>query len=163
MKRDKRFVVFRESSQDINNTIKYYLAHPFDSRHRIRKWELKIERETGIELINPFFDIPYLDNIPEEASREVRYKDINENWLIHRDVGNIARVDVKGIIAVIDGALSYGTIQEMVYTKMLGKDCLSLITNGHNYHPWLKYHSTKIFTKRKELEEFLKCQKKKLK
>ena len=33
----------------------------------------------------------------------------------------------------------------MVYTKQAGKEVFSVITNGHEKHPWLKYHSDKIF------------------
>ena len=42
--------------------------------------------------------------------------------------------------------ISYGTIMEIVYAKINNKPVYSLITNGHDNHPWLKYHSKKIFT-----------------
>ncbi len=36
--------------------MKFYLAHPLKIRHEIRERELEFEKNTGIELINPFYD-----------------------------------------------------------------------------------------------------------
>jgi hypothetical protein len=35
-----------------------YLAHNFESRKTIRKWELKMEGRYNINLDNPFYDNP---------------------------------------------------------------------------------------------------------
>jgi hypothetical protein len=37
--------------------MKLYLAHPFLDRYEIRLWEDTFEYRTGIELVNPFYDV----------------------------------------------------------------------------------------------------------
>lgn len=138
--------------------MKLYLAHPFDSRHKIRKWELRIEKMTGIELVNPFFDIERPDEgiiYNPKTTREERYA-IDETYatvLVERDIEQIKNCD--GIIAIVDGSRSYGTIQEMVYAKIMDKHCLAMISNGQSGHPWLRYHSAMIFESLENLERFL--------
>lgn len=134
----------------------YYLAHPFDERHNLRIWELGIERTTGINLINPFYDVNRDDVIKIDEGRNKRYEKLNPRELVLRDVGQIMKAKT-GTIAFVTGALSYGTIQEMVYTKLFKKELLSVITNGHENHPWLRYHSDRIFTDIRKLEKYLKC------
>jgi len=132
--------------------IDLYLSHPFDSRKYIRKWELEFEKKTGINLINPFYD--NLSKEEEERineGRTARYRRNDERELIHRDITNILLS--KGIISIVDGNLSYGTIQEMVYAYLNHKLVFSVINNGHHNHPWLRYHSDKIFKSLQELEE----------
>jgi len=143
--------------------IKYYLAHPFDSRFKMREWELKIEEELGIEIINPFFDVERKDKdileakgitLTSQATRKERYglSDDDCAELVGRDIDLICQAD--GMIAIIDGSLSYGTIQEMVYARLCGNPVYSVILNGHIGHPWLRYHSTKVFSALEELEEY---------
>ena len=59
---------------------------------------------------------------------------------------------------MVNDKRSYGTIQEMVYSHIFKKPNYCLVTNGHENHPWIRYHSTKIFTKLKDLEKFLEEQ-----
>ena len=59
------------------------------------------------------------------------------------------------MVAIVNGDLSYGTIQEMVYATLSDVPVYAIVTNGHEKHPWLVYHSTQIFTSREEFEEFL--------
>ncbi|MDO8517416.1 MAG: hypothetical protein Q7S33_04820 [Nanoarchaeota archaeon] len=134
----------------------YYLAHPFDSRKQIRDWELGFEKRTGISLLNPFYDDSRRTDVEKiDAGRNERYEKLDEKELVERDIGHIKQKSVKGIIAFVNGDLSYGTIQEMVYAKSYNKLVYSVISNGHENHPWLKYHSTKIFKSKDELETFL--------
>ena len=132
-----------------------YLAHPFDSRHEMREWELEFEKRTGINLKNPFYDGGERTDIERaDADRGVRYETLDPDELIPRDVGNIAGED--GMVAFVTGDLSYGTIKEMVYAKVVyRKPVLSVVTNGHENHPWLRFHSTELFTDREALERFL--------
>lgn len=141
-----------------------YLAHPFNSRFVMRIWELSTERLLGIEIINPFFDVVREDKeiIDEKdvmlealATRKERYGLTDEQCatLVERDVAMIGKAD--GIIAIVDGSLSYGTIQEMVYAKALEKPVYAVISNGHIGHPWLRYHSTETFATLGELRGYL--------
>jgi len=107
----------------------YYIAHPSDSRQRIRKWELKIEKKLGITLLNPFYDTGKQDAKDIDAGRLARYQ-IDPKKIVEGDVDWIKRS--KGLIAFITGDLSYGTIQEMVYGKLNNKPVYSVITNGHD-------------------------------
>jgi nucleoside 2-deoxyribosyltransferase len=141
-----------------------YLAHPFDSRHDMREWELLIEKYYPIDIINPFFDVEREDqNIVDEkdetlsslATRKDRYGLTDEQCatLVRRDVMLISQSD--GVIVIIDGSLSYGTIQEMVYAFHWDVPVYSVITNGHIGHPWLRHHSRRTFLSLDELEEYL--------
>lgn len=131
----------------------FYLAHPFDSRYKVRKWELGIEERTGIVLLNPFYDAERRDIERIDLGRSERYKE-DPNEIVERDLNAIK--DSRGVVAIVDGSLSYGTIMEMAYAKaVFRKIVLSLITNGHAEHPWLKYHSSEIFKSFKALEKRL--------
>lgn len=130
--------------------MKLYLAHPVDSRGSVRLWELDFEFRSGIILVNPFYDIPKPHK--PNATREELYE-IASEISVERDIETIENSD--GLVAIIDNNLSYGVPQEMIYARLVNKSVYSLITNGQEKHPWLRYHSTKIFTSYKELEEFL--------
>ncbi len=92
-----------------------YLAHPYDSMDKVRKWELEFEKKSGIELINPFFDVKRND-IENKRKGKDRFKYLDAKEIVHRDVAQIARAE--GIIAIVDGQVSYGTIMEICYAKM---------------------------------------------
>ena len=132
--------------------MKLYLAHPLEDRIKFRNWQIKIEREIGINIVNPFYDV-YNPHI-EELDAGKKIKNLDYNMIVQRDISLIAASD--GIITIINNTKSYGTIQEMVYAKMLNKPVYSLITSGDINHSWLKYHSTKRFGEYKRLENFLK-------
>jgi len=133
--------------------MKLYLAHPFSSRKEIREWELKIEKKIGIELINPFYDLNRKDVSRIDSGASEKFEGLNHTEIIQRDVGYIAISN--GVVSIVNGETSYGTVQEMVYSKILQKPNYCLVTNGYENHPWIKYHSTKIFTKIEKLEKFL--------
>lgn len=140
--------------------LELYLAHPFDSRFKIRKWELKFERRTGIILINPFYDITRKDIVPIDSGRAERYEKLIPKELVERDLNNIKKAN--GLVGLITGDLSYGTIMEIVYNKLLNDVKKNefhpnylIVTNGHENHPWLRYHSTKLFTNLKDFENWV--------
>jgi len=131
---------------------KFYLAHPFDVRFKIREWELEFEKKTGVELLNPFFDGS--DNVGVEnvnTGRQERYENIDADELIERDIEHIK--NCEGVIAIVDGSLSYGTIQEMVYAKIHGKLVIAAVLNGHENHPWLRHHSNIIVNDLNKVEQ----------
>ena len=143
-----------------------YLAHPFSSRHRMREWELEMEKDGNLDIVNPFFDVVREDKdiIDEKsvtlttlATRKDRYglTDAQCATLVERDISLIENSDA--LVAIVDGSLSYGTIQEMVYATLCGLPIYAVISNGHIGHPWLRYHSTKTFATLEELTEWLKA------
>lgn len=135
--------------------MKLYLAHPFGSRKKIREWELKVEAETGVELINPFYDATRQDVEEIDSGRADRYEKLVPTTLVERDLKLINKS--QGIVAIVDGALSYGTIMEIVYaSRFFHKPVYMVVSNGHYKHPWLQYHATEMFESLKEMRKWLK-------
>lgn len=134
---------------------KYYLAHPFDARARIRRWELELEQSGLVEFLNPFYDATDRTDVEEiDAGRAERYEKLIPEELVERDLRHIAAAD--GTVAIIDGSVSYGTIMEIVYTHaMYNKPVYIICTNGHHGHPWLQYHAKKVFESPREFEQWL--------
>ena len=122
----------------------YYLSHPFDTKEMMRQWELRIEVEYDLEIINPFYDISRDDIRAIDQGLMGRYEGLDPEVIVHRDLNAIAQSD--GVIAYIDGSVSYGTIMEIVYAYQLNKTVNLIITNGHEQHPWLVFHSGPIYT-----------------
>jgi hypothetical protein len=133
--------------------MKFYLAHPFDSREIMRKWELKIEKSNNIEIVNPFYDIARKDVDDIDKSRKERYEIDNPQELVERDLYAIH--STQGVIAIIDGSISYGTIMEIYHSFQIGVPVYIICSNGHHDHPWLRYCAKKIFTNLSEFELYL--------
>ena len=131
----------------------YYLAHPFDSRKEMRQFQLQLQVKYGVKICNPFYDISRDDVIAIDEGRAGRYEKLDPEALVKRDIEAIRASD--GVIAYVNGDLSYGTIMEMVYAGLLEKEIILLCTNGHESHPWLVYHADIIFTSKEELEDYL--------
>jgi nucleoside 2-deoxyribosyltransferase len=124
----------------------------------MREWEKKIEETFCVDLINPFYDCEGKENfsIKKMDGGEVKEGEYEtyegyEKAIVDTDIEKIRGSD--GVIAVIDGSLSYGTIQEIVYARLFNKDVFLIATNGKHSHPWLKYHSTKLFTSFEDFEK----------
>jgi|SRR3990167_2998026 len=136
-----------------------YLAHPFNSRDFIRQWETTSGATFPIKLVNPFYHPKSYEVFElKDMSGDEYYKKLaHYKEIVESDIELIKKSD--GVIAVVDGALSYGTIMEIAYSKIYNKPVYLIITNGHHNHLWFKYHATKIFTSFKEFEEFIKNEK----
>lgn len=145
----------------------FYLAHPFDSRLAIRHWEQKIEERLGINLINPFYDKDRDDIMDIDMGRKERYS-VDPKDIVLPDCEAISEAD--GIVAIIDGSLSYGTIMEIVHAFFIYgilpcikhpiqfmfepmKPIFIMCSTGHHKHPWLQYHGTYISKTLYDLEK----------
>ncbi len=137
-------------------TIELYLGHPLDIRKEIRKWELSIEKKINVSLINPFYDPPRKDILRFDRGEVERYDYINPVRIVEDDLNKIKKSS-GGIYILGDfkKIVSIGTLQEMVYAKIFGKLIYALVLNNHAEHPWIKYHSTNIFTSWEDIENFL--------
>jgi len=133
--------------------MKIYLAHPFDSRFAMRKWELHVEVTYDIEIVNPFYDITREDVDIIDSGIAGRYEKLNPNEVVNRDLAAIDSCDE--ILAFVNGDLSYGTLMEIVYASLAGKTVNIVCTNGHEKHPWLQYHADNIYTSLDEYEQTL--------
>lgn len=147
------------SSTEIITPGEYYLAHPFDSRKYVREWELKFEaNHPTFTLLNPFYDRGGIGGRPDveqydKGGKPVHY-DGYEDELVRRDLES--QMKCIGTVAIIDGATSYGTIMEILYQTINRKPRYLIVTNGKDDHPWLRVHSTKIFTSFEDFEQEVK-------
>lgn len=150
----------------------FYLGHTFSRRKEIRTWELGIETKHNIKLLNPFYDVPREDVMDKDDGafypREKNYK-----RLVEDDIRLIGKADK--LLALISKTITIGTIQELVYARFMKKEILIIIDipsekqaglgmtkNMKTYsqdikkikeHPWLRYHSDRIFIGREEFEK----------
>jgi hypothetical protein len=130
-----------------------YLAHPFDSREFVRKWELAMEKKFPmIDFVNPFYDVKGRDDVIgiDEGRRE-RYKS-DPKKIVIRDLEQISKA--KGTVAVVDGSLSYGTIMEIAHSFLMNKPVYIIVTNGHIKHPWLQFHGNELFESFGDFEKY---------
>lgn len=141
--------------------MKLYLAHPFASRKRIRYWELQVEKETGVELVNPFYDTGRSDVLMIDNGNKEKY-DLCPKTIVTRDLQVL--LGCEDVLAIVDGAVSYGTIMEMVYTKLFGKRLYVICTNKQENHPWLRYHASILFSSFGEcalyFKHYMECERK---
>jgi len=122
---------FREEQKENIEERKYvYLAHPRLSKDWVKAWEINMGYK-GVDFFNPLNQIEHED--------EKKY-----NMLVLEDLENV--IKSQGVVAIVDGRTSYGTIMEMFFTKSLDKPLYTLVTNGYENHPWIKYTSTKVYT-----------------
>lgn len=133
-----------------------YLAHPFGTREETRRWEQRIEEKYEVDLFNPFYDSNRQDIVDIDAGRKERYAmtDEDKQELVQRDLEFIKQQE--GVLAIIDGSTSYGTIMEIVYAGLFGKPVFIIVTNGHTNHPWLQVHAVKVYQSFKEFERTLR-------
>ena len=139
--------------------MKIYLAHPFNSRKEIRNWQLDLSPKLkNIEFINPFYYSESVEQYQEGDENNKEYYDKLSNSfsteLVENDIKLIQEADA--FVAVVDGQLSYGTIQEIVYAYINKKPVYIICTNEQEGHPWLKYHATKMFKNYNDFEKFIK-------
>jgi len=139
--------------------VRYYLAHSLHSRHKIRKWELRIEKQLNIDLYNPFYDavrsdIELIDMgllEPFDSNRR------SAKEIVKMDLEALTKCD--GLIAILSG-FSIGVPIEIFYCKyILNKPVYVVLEDNLKHykgHPWIKYLSNKIFTSRSSLTRYLK-------
>jgi nucleoside 2-deoxyribosyltransferase len=131
--------------------MKLYIAHQFDSRHEVRELELELEKELGIEIVNPFYDLTRDDVKAIEDGSMKRYE-ADPDKIVSRDLEALRHCDA--LIGIISNTeVSYGTPMEIMFMSVLPKPIFLLVTNGHEKHPWLVSLSHSIHTNK---EDFIK-------
>ena len=142
------------TSNDPTRKLRLYLAHPFDSRQNIRGLELRLETKCPkLELVNPFYDVDRADVDAFDKGEYERYEKLDPVKIVTGDLQQIHEAD--GILAVVDGSLSYGTIMEIAHGFLMGKLIYIVVSNGHIKHPWLQFHGTRLFESWKDFEKFI--------
>jgi len=140
-------------------TQRLYLAHPFDRRHEIRLKELIFEKETGIELVNPFYDVNRDDMelidkglMPPRRADKERGKSI-----VTGDLKLINSCD--GILANYNkNDFSIGTPMEIFYNHYVLKHPGYLITDSKDVsgHPWITKNINKSFENYDKFADYIK-------
>ena len=130
-----------------------YLAHPVLAREEVRKWQLGFEERTGKKLVNPFFEVERELDEDLPASERGDY-DVDPVRLVSLDLDAVRKCDYT--VAWVTGQRSYGTIMEIVYASLCSKPVYIICTNGHENHPWLRYHADHMFTSPEQFEDYIR-------
>ena len=131
--------------------MKLYLAHPIIHRHEVRQQELLFEENTGIDLLNPFYDTDREDIGAIDSGRTDRFgvsRDIVEN-----DLKLIQEGD--GLLYVPCGHESVGSAMEIAYAHHYCKPVYIIEAGELSKHIWLRYHATAVYPTWKALKEAL--------
>jgi hypothetical protein len=141
--------------------MRFYLAHPLKARHEIRTQELQFEKNTGIELLNPFYDPKGESHETEDiksldkATRNAWSDQLDYHRIVEDDIHAIDNCD--GTVGWVEKTVhTIGTQMELWDTYLKGKP-VYIITPDWPNHPWLKYIAEKshggIFGSFAELEK----------
>ena len=126
------------------NRTHLYLSHPVSLRTMIRKFELYIEKNSRLELFNPFYDADRKEIKAMDAGKDISeiYRKLNPTKIVEDDINYINHCD--GIVSFLgDGdAKSFGTICEVWYAYERGIP-IFIITHFLQEHPWVKYVTKK--------------------
>jgi len=133
--------------------MKIYLSHPTKSREVIESWQKYFEKETGFELINPFAG----EGLKNEKEIEVLESEIkNVKKLVMGDLRSMLNCDC--VVAVFDNNYSVGVPIEIAYAKTNGLKVYSIVVNGRENNPFIRYFSDLVFLDFNELIGFFKAQ-----
>jgi nucleoside 2-deoxyribosyltransferase len=146
--------------------MRLYFAHNFNNRKDFRELELKLEKELGIELFNPFYDDPDRgEEMKELDARMAKAKDRIQQFknrfnrdnddakeIVRRDLKNLAASD--GLITIVEKP-SFGTTIEICNAVLMRKP-VYFISKDYSNHPWIKIYATKTFETVEKFKEFIK-------
>ena len=140
--------------------ITLYLAHNFNTRKMVRKWELKIEGRYNIIIDNPFYDNPHralemevLDSMRDGNRKQRDYlSNRSSKSIVEDDLDKIRKSD--GIIAIANET-RIGTPMEIFFASRILRIPVYVITKKYAKHPWIKEHSTVIMSSTAEFEKFI--------
>lgn len=139
----------------------FYLAHNFNTRKSVRKWELRMEGKYNINLDSPFYDNPnrakemaILDSMQDGSKKQ-------KSYLFERSARNIVEDDLNKI-RKSDGLVAFandtriGTPMEIFFAGRILRIPVYVISKRYAKHPWIIQHATKVFKTRLEFEKFVK-------
>ena len=135
-----------------------YLAHPILDRKRIRRIETELEKDLGIELINPFYDTAERTDILKLDSGRIKpfSRRFNEKKIVEGDLKLIRAAD--GLLGIIGKKTTVGTLMEIFYAGVVLKKPVYLVIEKKKLrgHPWLRYCADEIFPNFEEAKRFLR-------
>ena len=132
---------------------RFYLAHPFNSRRAVREREILCETmHSDIDLVNPFYDVKDRTDTQQIDEGKMGRYEPESTQLVERDLDTIYSCDALLAIISPNCGFSCGTPMEIVYAYLHKIPIYIIALNGHEDHPWLRYHATRIFKGWKEFE-----------
>ena len=141
--------------------MRLYLAHSFEKRIESRELELEIEKETGIEINNPFYDCNLRVDDIKKLDKGESIKVPSAEWIVEHDLKHINACD--GMLAFIYNFpeisnSSIGTSMEVFYCSyVLKRPVISFVfSNKLKDHPWINYFSKYVTTSKKDLIDYLR-------
>jgi len=142
--------------------LRLYFAHNFNNRKEFRKIELALEKELGIELLNPFYDddtrVEEMHEIDTQTYRfENKFNRDQESaeLIVRRDLKNLASCD--GLLTIVEKP-SFGTTIEICNAVLMRKK-IFFISKDYIKHPWIKIYTDYRFETVDEFKRFIKEQK----
>lgn len=120
----------------------YYYTNQTCHRHRARAIELRIEKETGLRLENPFYDGEHKEIADLDAGRPIK---ISADEIVGMDLRKVR--DADGIVALMSSVRNIGSAMEIaIGAYAWGKPVYVIATNKKLYdHPWVIYFATRRF------------------
>ncbi len=132
----------------------FYFAHNLHYRKEFRAIELKLEQELGIELFNPFYDVPDRQDEMEalDSGRVKQWCVSDPVELVARDLKNLAGCD--GLVTIVTEP-SFGTALEIANATLMKKE-IFFISEKYSDHPWIKVYATHRFKTIEEFKQYIK-------
>lgn len=120
----------------------WYFTNQTCHRRRAREIELRIEKETGLRLENPFYDGEHKEIADLDAGRPIK---VTSDEIVGADLRKIR--DADGIVALMSSVKNIGSAMEIaIGAYSWGKPVYVIATNPKLYsHPWIEYFATRRF------------------
>ena len=137
-----------------------YLAHNFNTRKQIRKWELKMEGKYNINLDNPFYDnlnrareMEALDFMKDGNRKQRDYlSKRSAESIVEDDLNKIRKSD--GLLAIANNT-RIGTPMEIFFAGRILRIPVYIVSKKYAKHPWIVQHATMTFSSTVLFEKFL--------
>lgn len=135
--------------------MRLYWTNQTVDRHKARETELIIEKETGLELDNPFYD----GDAKEVADLDTKgTSNMTPDEIVGRDLKRIRESD--GVVAYMTNDKNIGSCMEIALCAEWGKPVYIIAVPDHiANHPWIKYYACRIFRNHEDFITFAKKKK----
>ena len=143
---------------------RYYLAHSVELIAEVRRWELHVQSNFYIDLINPFRSNKF-ENVDELRTLKTRKKILGYMQTLDLDTCEKIVSHDLGILRKCDGCVavfktpSIGTAQEIFAAHYLYQLPVYVINGEYSKHPWIVWicHESKgkAFRTKKEFEAYV--------
>ncbi len=127
--------------------MRLYLAHASVDRHRVREIELRLEKELGIDLRNPFYDKEHVNIRRVDSGEIVRNSQQDADRIVADDLEFIDSCD--GLLAIFGKEPQpwIGMPMEVFYNSHVLRHPTYIVIENERFrnHPWLMKYATRTF------------------